>query len=256
MTVFFCAICYDAAMEKPVMYGKFHLGFLISDLILSWLLTEKLKKCHQKTRIMTLGIIGIILIFLEIYKQYYLTYRINLGVYDWFHFPFQLCSVPMYLCALLPHARKQRSAIEAFLSTFTLTSAIFALAYPQDMLNSDLFLLLHSFLYHGILLFISLWIIKSRTFTWPDFTGAVKIFLCCAVTAEIINTIGYVLKGNPDMFYISPFMPASQPFFKTVAFYDGRLFEIMLYLISIILLNALLFYIMQKVNYDRIHSKR
>ena len=46
-------------------------------------------------------ILGIILLLSEIWKQYTLTFVLNNGEYQWSYIPFQLCSMPMYLCLFL-----------------------------------------------------------------------------------------------------------------------------------------------------------
>ena len=45
---------------------------------------------------------GFLMLISEIWKQYCLTYIMNEGTYNWWYFPFQLCSIPMYVCLLLP----------------------------------------------------------------------------------------------------------------------------------------------------------
>ena len=45
---------------------------------------------------------GLILLASEIWKQWTLTFQLNHGVYNFWYFPFQLCSVPMYVCLILP----------------------------------------------------------------------------------------------------------------------------------------------------------
>lgn len=149
----------------------------------------------------------------------------------------------MYLCAFLPLMHSHKKGALCFLSCFGLFAASLAFANPQDMFSSDLFLLLHSFVYHGVMLFISLWIFVSEKMEWKDFKEAVKIFLISAVIAEIINILSRLFKGNADMFYISPFQPCLQPVFKEIAEYAGRPFEILFYLPCIICATTLIFYI-------------
>lgn len=230
-------------MKAPVMYGKFHITFVIAAYLLSTLLAFLLRFVSAEKERKALHVIGLILLLAEIFKQWYLTEIIHNGSYDWFHFPFQLCSIPMYLCVLLPFERSGHKGMEAFLFSFTLFAASFALAYPQDMLNSDIFLLLHSFLYHGMMLFIAFWTARVQDLDWRDFREAVWIFLICACIAEIINVIGYSCGGSPDMFYISPFTRTLQPVFRTIAAIAGRPFEIIFYLLCIIGANTLIFYL-------------
>lgn len=46
--------------------------------------------------------IGLLLFASELWKQWVLTFILNDGVYDFWYFPFQLCSIPMYLLLVLP----------------------------------------------------------------------------------------------------------------------------------------------------------
>ena len=49
---------------------------------------------------------GLILALTEVYKQLFIYYIENNGRYDWWYFPFQLCSIPMYLGLLILLFRK------------------------------------------------------------------------------------------------------------------------------------------------------
>ena len=49
---------------------------------------------------------GLILLASEIWKQWTLTFQLNHGVYNFWYFPFQLCSVPMYVCLIPPRREK------------------------------------------------------------------------------------------------------------------------------------------------------
>ena len=45
--------------------------------------------------------IGLLLMLSELWKQYTLTFVLNDGAYQWSYIPFQLCSLPMYLCLFI-----------------------------------------------------------------------------------------------------------------------------------------------------------
>ena len=45
---------------------------------------------------------GLLLAFFELYKQGFLYFVVNGRCYNWWYFPFQLCSIPMYLCLAYP----------------------------------------------------------------------------------------------------------------------------------------------------------
>ena len=70
--------------------------------------------------------IGIFLLTSEILKQLLLTFVMNNGHYNLWYFPFQLCSLPMYLLVLYPffHTEPARNTILGFLSTYNLLGGI------------------------------------------------------------------------------------------------------------------------------------
>ena len=84
-------------MRTPVPYSGFHLVFggagILAAIFLAW-------KLPRGTHPQVLPACGLILAVSEIYKQGFLYYIVNGGQYDWWYFPFQLCSIPMYLCLL------------------------------------------------------------------------------------------------------------------------------------------------------------
>lgn len=86
-------------MRTPVPYSGFHLVFggagILAAIFLAW-------KLSRGRHLHVLSACGLILAVSEIYKQGFLYYIVNGEQYDWWYFPFQLCSIPMYLCLLLP----------------------------------------------------------------------------------------------------------------------------------------------------------
>lgn len=75
---------------------------------------------------------GLVMFASEIWKQYYLTEVLNHGVYNWWYFPFQLCSIPMYLLLLLIPCGRSRKKIHRKL--FSRTKMESALAKLYDII--------------------------------------------------------------------------------------------------------------------------
>ena len=67
-----------------------------------------------------------------------------------------------------------------------------------------------------------------------SFLHAAALFLLLAAIAELLNFLLHT-KGRIDMFYISPWEPASQVILRDVAAQIGREAEIVLYLCLILL---------------------
>ena len=61
-------------------------------------------------------ICGLFMLSGEIWKQLTLTFILGGGQYNWWYFPFQLCSIPMYILLIYPRIR--RTALKQALLTF------------------------------------------------------------------------------------------------------------------------------------------
>ena len=246
-------------MDTPQIGGVFHVIAVLFIVLAA--MTAAWKAAHlesDEVRIWILGVLGWILLAGEVYKQLFYYFIVNDGEYDWWFFPFQLCSVPMYLCILLPFMEKGhfRDSILTFLCGFTFVSAVAALIWPEDMLRPYLALTWHGLIWHGILLFISLMIGLSgmADLSFKGFLRSAGLFLVLCLIAFIINVIAepiamshpvYTTGGivsYPNMFYISPYHASYQPVVSTIDALYGRPAAIVAYIAGIIALAGIIDY--------------
>lgn len=235
----------------PEIFGAFHITAALIAAAAAVILACRFSVCSEKIRIRILAASGWLLLLMEIYKQLFLYFAVNRGVYDWWFFPFQLCSVPMYLCIALPYMRgKLRNASLTFMATFTFLSSVAALVFPEDFLRPQISLTLHGFIWHGMLLFISLLIILSgmADLSRRGFLRAVALFLllCCMavcinVAAEpIMNSASGIRHDYAAMFYLNPYHISPQPVVSTVQQKSGIAAGLVLYVLSIIAAGGVL----------------
>ena len=196
-------------MEKPKAYGPFHLIFLFVGLAVCILLAFLLRKTGKKGNRAVLLTVGIFLAATEIYKQLFYFYHIGDHAYQWWIFPFQLCSVPMYLCLIAPFLRegKVQSAMYHFMTTFNLLGGLIAFAEPSGLIHGYWTLTLHAFVWHMVLVFVGFYLIASGrgAKTMKDYGSSVILFLCLAAAAFLINLIFWdVSGGSIKMFYVGP----------------------------------------------------
>ncbi len=175
---------------------------------------------------------GILMLLSEIWKQYCITFIINEHCYNWWYFPFQLCSIPMYMCLLLPFVPETIQRIFlTFLMTFGLMAGIFTffdtsgLHYPYAPLT------VHSYAWHVLLIVIGIitGICRGKKNTAGEFSGSAVCYLACCVIATVLNIVFHPY-GNINMFYISPYYTMGQKVFKDIAVFTGNTAGIFIYI--------------------------
>ena len=179
---------------------------------------------------------GVFLAACEVYKQLFLYFVINQGHYDWWFFPFQLCSLPMYLCLAMPFFRNRRlkTVLYTFMQDFNLLGGIAALVVPEGFLHIHWTLSIHGYVWHVLVVLIGLLLgLSGRTdLRRKGFCATLPVFGCACLVATLINVLAPG-KGQADMFYISPFHPSSQFAFHGIALALGILPAHLLYLAAI-----------------------
>ena len=204
--------------------------------------------------------IGIFLLTSEILKQLLLTFVVNNGHYNLWYFPFQLCSLPMYLLVLYPffHTEPARDTILGFLSTYNLLGGIAVFFDTSGMHYPLLILTVHSYLWHillivtGILSGIFL-VQKSVPMTplscpknikrqptdassrrlLPSFSRITLLYILFALIAEYLNHILDPF-GEINLFYINPDYRMEQIFFVKIGELYGNNSAILVYILATI----------------------
>ena len=183
---------------------------------------------------------GMFLAISEVYKQGFLYGIVNHQTYDWWYFPFQLCSVPMYLCLILtflPDNRcpRIRTLLCTFIQDFGLLGGIAALAEPTGLLHPYWTLTLHGLCWHFLLIFLGLYCCLSgqSDTTRSGFWKMLPLFGLCALLATCINVATHPY-GNADMFYISPYYPNGQIVFHQIALKIGVTAGNLFYLLGVV----------------------
>lgn len=193
---------------------------------------------------------GILMSASEIWKQYCLTFRLGGGHYNWWYFPFQLCSLPMYICLILPWVWKRpvRDIFLCFLADFGLLSGIFVFFDTSGMHYGYLPLTIHSYTWHILLIVLGIFsgmaLMKDRQDPLISrcrlFAGSVCIYLSGCFLATVLN-LALSHLGTINMFYINPLLPMTQKVFHLFALHLGNSAGILIYMMSVIL-GALCFH--------------
>ncbi|MEY8336565.1 hypothetical protein AALB16_00825 [Lachnospiraceae bacterium 62-35] len=236
-------------MARPNPYSPFHIIAALIGILLSLYSARVLAKktSFEKSSSSVLFCCGLVLAACELYKQAFLYFIVNSKSFDWWYFPFQLCSIPMYLCLLYPVVSSSylRQILLTFLQDFGILGGIMALVEPSGLMHPYWTLTLHGFLWHFILIFLGLYCCFGRTLkpSLIEFLRTLPLFFLCCLIATIIN-VSVGPEGNADMFYISPYYPCLQIVFHEISLHVGIIPGNLIYLFSIPLGAGIIHYIL------------
>lgn len=204
---------------------------------------------------------GILMAISEIWKQFTLTFTLGHGQYNWWYFPFQLCSIPMYVLVIYPFIRREalRRMILVFLMTYCLMAGIAVFADTSGLHYPIAALTAHSYLWHILLIILGVCagitytgIINSdrkktlfsraasRAFPLRPFIYSTFFYLACCLAAELLN-LSLDRFGTINMFYINPDYNMQQVVFRDLVPVAGNSAAILLYIAASVL-GAFLFF--------------
>ena len=186
---------------------------------------------------------GLLMFLSELWKQYCLTCTLNHGSYNWWYFPFQLCSIPMYICLMFPIITSERllSLMLTFLMDFGLLGVIFTFFDTTVLYYGYAPLTIHSFGWHILLIIIGIYAGRSgkADISKKGFAKTAGFFFACCLLATFFNLVFHPY-GKINMFYISPYYQMGQIVYRDIAEMFGNAFGIVSYLVSILMGAGLL----------------
>ena len=244
-------------IDAPKLFGSFHIIASLAAAMIAVVLAMAVSRKKDIKTTCVFAVTGWILVILEIWKQLFLFYIVNNGAYDWWYFPFQLCSVPMYLCILLPWAgKRRRKTYLTFIGGYTFVSAVATLIYPEDILRSYTALTVHGFVWHGLLLFISLVVLLtgSADTSARGLLRAFSLFVILSVIAVGINVFAEpIMQTTPGlphswaaMFYLNPYHISPQPLVGSIQKTAGIPAGLLLYSIAVAAAGSIAAFVLNK----------
>ena len=205
----------DSSMETPVSFGWFHLLWLaLTFLVLIPLLRFPKRQDDAHIRRVVL-VTAIAVTVLEIYKQINYSFSYEDGIvfdYQWYAFPFQFCSTPMYigLLAGLTKKGKIHESLCAYLATYSMFAGLAVMIYPNDVFIETIGINIQTMICHGSMITIAIYLFatgyvklqhKTLLKAMPVFAVTVGM---AAVMNEIAYQVGLLETETFNMFYISP----------------------------------------------------
>lgn len=220
----------DGRMETPTMYGWFHLMFwalvVVATVLLCYFAVKNRKdkdKMAKMTRIVVLTY-SIVTILLEVYKQLNFSFNSTTGEwhYQWYAFPFQFCSTPMYIGLIAGCVKKGKfqEFLYSYLATYALFAGLAVMFLPSDVFISTIGINIQTMICHGGMVVVGIFLFFSGMvkLEWKTILKALSVFCVLVFIALILNVI-FNSTGNTatfNMFYISPFLPCTLPLLSMI----------------------------------------
>ena len=219
---------FDYRIERPVVFGWFHwvwiaLTILVAVALCIW---HKRSGTEDRVRRVVMGN-AIFVIILEIYKMINYSFLESNGYafdFQWYAFPWQFCSTPMYVGLLAGIIRKGKvhESLMAYLATFSVFAGLCVTIYPGDVFIEVLGINIQSMICHVSMISVGVYLFYSGYVKLEHKTilKAIPVFAVCVTIALVLNEVVYhsgILNGEAfNMFYISPYFDSTLPIYGAV----------------------------------------
>ena len=162
----------------------------------------------------------------------------------WGCFPYQLCSVPMYLSLFCAFCRNKKlnSWLYEFMFAVNMFGGMMAFIEPSGINHAYWTLTLHAYIWHMLLIFIGLYLYFSKR-ACMDKHSYKKGIVCYFASAALAQGLNVAFAGKINCFYLSPFVQSPLAVFKDIYAACGWLVNMLLMLLAITLASAIVYYV-------------
>ena len=216
----------DTQMTTPGLFGWFHLLWL--GIVVAASLALGLRghnRSFDNVRKIVL-ILSVVTIVLEVYKQINYTFGdgSSAPAYQWYAFPWQFCSTPMYigLVAGLTQKGKFHDALCAYLATFGMFAGMAVMLYPGDVFIGTVGINIQTMVCHGGMVVLGALLLASghvkaelRTIFKALPVFATVVLIAVAMNEAAFRT-GLLEEHTFNMFFVSPYCEPSLPVYSLV----------------------------------------
>ena len=218
---------FDSKMTQPQPYGVFHLAWFAFSILAGIFLCATHKKGDGERVRRTVLITAILVTLLEIYKQINYSFSYEDGIsfyYQWYAFPWQFCSTPMYVGLIAGFTKKGfiHRAANAYLATYALFAGAAVMVLPTSVFVKTIGINIQTMICHGSMITVAIYLLYTGYVqaNWRSFLRAVCVFACTVGIAVILNEVGYRTGLTEEhyfnMFYISPYCDPHLPVYSDV----------------------------------------
>lgn len=219
----------DAEMAEPGLYGWFHNLWLIITAAATILLCRFCKAGTSKQVCAVVLSVALAVIFLEVYKQINYTFTVDdqgkiQSDYQWYAFPFQFCSTPMYVGLLAGLVRKGKvhQSLCAYLATYAVFAGAAVMIYPGDVFVKTIGINIQTMICHGSMITVGIYLLYTGYVKLEHKTilQAMPVFAVTVAMAAVMNELAYVTglleTDTFNMFFVSRHCESTLPIYGAV----------------------------------------
>lgn len=218
----------DTPMTEPQPYGLFHLCWFAASILAGIGLCIWHRKNGSTRRVLAVVLgTAITVIVLEIYKIINFGFSYDDGIrfeFEWYAFPWQFCSTPMYVGLLAGLIRKGKihDCLCAYLATYAMFAGLIVMILPTDVFMECIGINVQTMICHGSMIMVSIYLLYSGHVKVEHKTilKAMPVFVVTLGVAMILNEVAYrsgLLESHDfNMFYISPYQDPHLPVFSVI----------------------------------------
>ncbi|MBP5092246.1 MAG: YwaF family protein [Bacilli bacterium] len=251
----------SGTMERPGNYGWFHIMFIGIVIVVTGLIVHFFKDANDKTFRRIAFIVWITIILFEVYKILVFSFHedgddISKSTwgYQWYAFPFQLCSTPYYVLPFvifMPEKGKITRAIRRACMYYTATFAFFGglcvYVFPNDVFVTTIGINIQTMIHHGsqVLMGVYTAVYMRKDFKIKEAWTGVLVFAALSSIAIILNEVMYYGLGEGEkcnMFFISPHFPCTLPLLSLIYPKVPHFVFLIIYLLGFTLVGGIIFY--------------
>lgn len=221
----------DWPMKRPELYGWYHLLWWALSFAVAWFLCRLYKhsKCPDQFCCRAIYYVAFVVAVFEVLHQ--INYNLVCDEdglrlqMQWYAFPFQFCSTPMYVGLLTAIFKKGRihDSLCAYLATYAFFAGLCVMIYPGDVYTETLLTNVQTMMCHSSMLTVGIFLFYTGKVPLEHKTilRAMPVFGMCLAIAMLLNEIvyrfGLLAAGHTfNMFFISPYCEPSLPVYSSV----------------------------------------
>lgn len=221
----------DWPMAKPPLYGWYHLFWLMIPFVAAWMLCRHHRRTKHPEKYIRRVVLNtaVLVAVLEAFKQinFDLVWEDDELQVDmqWYAFPFQFCSTPMYAGLLTGVFRRGRihDSLCAYLATYAVFGGLCVMLYPVTVFTNTLLINVQTMVCHASMLTIGIFLFYTNHVKTENRTllKAIPVFGIFVTIAMLLNEAAYqsgllAAGHNFNMFFISPYGEPELPVYSLI----------------------------------------